>query len=111
VCAREGDRAAEIFLFQINMVSKVGFGLGRNGLWFINQEEQAFLAKEIKLLHRLLGHVPFESLSKLYPKIFKGLEKGTLVRDACELAKHTRSTYSSIGLRTSEPFMLILSDV
>jgi hypothetical protein len=30
---------------------------------------------------------------------------------ACELAKHTRSTYPSIGLHSSEPFMLIHSDV
>jgi transposase InsO family protein len=63
------------------------------------------------LLHSRLGHVPFESLSKLYPKSYKGMEKGTLVCDACELAKHTRSTYPSIGLRSCDPFMLIHSDV
>jgi hypothetical protein len=62
------------------------------------------------LLHHRLGHVPFESMSKLYPEPFKGVDKGTLVCDACELAKHTISTYSSIGLRSSEPFMLIHSN-
>ena len=31
--------------------------------------------------------------------------------DACEFEKHTRSTYSSIGLRSYEPFILIHSDV
>jgi len=34
-----------------------------------------------------------------------------LVCDACELRKHTRTTYPSIGLRSCEPFMLIYSDV
>jgi hypothetical protein len=96
---------------------RIGTGVRRNGLWFISQEEQALSAttegnkREIMLLHRRLGHVPFESLSKLYPESFKGMEKGTLVCDACELAKHTRSTYPSIGLRSSDPFMLIHSDV
>jgi transposase InsO family protein len=67
--------------------------------------------REIVLLHRRLGHVPFESLSKLYPEYFKGMDKGTIMCDACEMAKHTRSTYPSIGLRSSEPFILIHSDV
>lgn len=31
--------------------------------------------------------------------------------DACEFGKHTRSTYSNIGLRGYEPFILIHSDV
>jgi hypothetical protein len=96
---------------------RIGTEVKRNGLWFINQEEQALSAttegnkREIMLLHHRLGHVSFESLSKLYPDSFKGMEKGTLVCDACELAKHTRSTYPSVGLRSSDSFMLIHSDV
>ena len=65
----------------------------------------------ILLLHYRLGHVSFESLSRLYPAMFKGVDKSKLVCDACELGKHTRSIYPSIGLRSCEPFILIHSDV
>jgi hypothetical protein len=57
------------------------------------------------------GHVPFESLNKLYLDVFKDVNRKQLVCDACELGKHTRSTYPSIALRSCEPFMLIHSDV
>jgi transposase InsO family protein len=67
--------------------------------------------KEIYLLHHRLGHVSFRSLNKLYPDVFKGVDRKKLVCDACELGKHTRTTYPSIGLRSCEPFMLIHSDV
>jgi len=95
----------------------IGTGVRHNGLWFINQADAALVAaigeqeKEIFLLHRRLGHVPFESLNKLYPDVFKDVDRSKLVCDACELGKHTRSTYPSIGLRSCEPFMLIHSDV
>ena len=95
----------------------IGTGVRRNGLWFINQEESALTAateaqeREIYLLHYRLGHVPFGNLNKLYPDVFKGVDIKKLVCDACELGKHTRTTYPSIGLRSCEPFMLIHSDV
>ena len=95
----------------------IGTRARRNGLWFINQAESALAAaigakeREIFLLHCRLGHVPFESLNKLYPDVFKDVDRHKLVCDACELGKHTRSTYPSIGLRSCEPFMLIHSDV
>jgi hypothetical protein len=57
------------------------------------------------------GHVPFESLNELYLDVFKDVNQKQLVCDACELGKHTRSTYPSIALRSCEPFMLIHSDV
>ena len=66
---------------------------------------------EILLHHRRLGHLSFESLSQLYPDLFKRVDRSKLVCDACEFGKHTRSTYSSIGLRNYEPFILIHSDV
>ena len=96
---------------------RIGTGVKRNGLWFINYEESALTAapegdfKEILLLHYRLGHVSFESLSRLNPAMFKGVDKSKLVCDACELGKHTRSIYPSIGLRSCEPFILIHSDV
>jgi hypothetical protein len=48
---------------------------------------------EIFLLHCRLGHVPSKSLNKLYPNVFKNVDRNKLVCDACELGKHTRSTY------------------
>ena len=84
----------------------IGTGVRRNGLWFINQEQSALAADtgaqewEIYLLHGRLGHVPFGSLNKLYPNAFKGVDIKKLVCDACELGKHTRTTYPSIGLRS-----------
>ena len=96
---------------------KIGTGVRHNGLWFISHEESALKAtvegdgKEILLHHCRLGHISFENLSRLYPMMFKGVDKSRLVCDACELGKHTRSTYPSVGLRSCEPFILIHSDV
>ena len=67
--------------------------------------------KKILLLHRRLGHISFEGLSRLYPAMFEEVDKSRLVCDACEFGKHTRSIYSSIGLRSCESFILIHSDV
>jgi hypothetical protein len=95
----------------------IGTGVRCNGLWWINQAESALAAavgaqeREIYLLHCRLGHVPFESLNKLYPDAFKNVDRNKLVCDACELGKHTRSAYPGVGLRSTEPFMLIHSDV
>ena len=95
----------------------IGTGVRHNGLWFINQEQSALAAaagtqeREIYLLHRRLGHVPFGSLNILYPEIFRDMNIKKLVCDACELGKHTRTTYPSIGLWSCEPFMLVHSDV
>jgi hypothetical protein len=92
-------------------------GVRRNGLWYINHEDSALTVaiegteKEILLLHYRLGHVSFESLSKMYPNVFKKVDKSRLVCNACELGKHTRSTYLSIGLRSCEPFILVHFDV
>jgi hypothetical protein len=66
--------------------------------------------REIMLHHCRLGHPSFDSLIKLYPDIFKKVVRSRLVCDACELDKHTRSTYPSIGLHSYEPFILIHSD-
>jgi hypothetical protein len=92
---------------------KIGTRVRHNGLWFIGHEELALKAtvegddKEILLHHRRLGHISFDNLSRLYPMMFKGVDKSRLVCDACELGKHTRSTYPSVGLRSCEPFILI----
>jgi hypothetical protein len=105
-------------IFQEKRTGRViGTGVRRNGLWFINQVESALAAvvgakeREVFLPHCRLEHVSFESLNKLYPDVFKDVDRNKLVCDASELGKHKRSTYYSIGLRSCEPFMLIHSDV
>ena len=58
----------------------IGIGVRHNGLWFINQEQSALAVaagtqeREIYLLHRRLGHVPFRSLNKLYPDVFRDMD-------------------------------------
>jgi len=105
-------------VFQEKGTGKViGTGVRCDGLWFINHEKTALTTaveedvKEILLLHRRLGHVPFESLSRLHPDAFKKVDRSKLLCEACELGKHTRSVYPNIGLCSCEPFMLIHSDV
>jgi Integrase core domain/GAG-pre-integrase domain len=63
------------------------------------------------LHHRRLGHPSFSALSRLYPPLFEKANKEKLACDACELGKHTRSSYSSSGSRSSLAFDLVHSDV
>jgi transposase InsO family protein len=62
-------------------------------------------------LHCRLGHLPFDTMAKVFPEIMSKVDKRKLVYDACEYGKHTRSIYVSRGLRSISPFMLIHSDV
>ena len=63
------------------------------------------------LYHKRLGHPSFLTLSRLYPALFENANKEKLGCDACELGKHTRSSYASSGNRSSCSFELIYSDV
>ena len=63
------------------------------------------------LHHRRLGHLSFSLLSRLYPILFEKANKNKLVCDACELGKHTRSSYASSGNRSTCIFDLIHTDV
>src|SRR5664279_2577170 len=58
-----------------------------------------------------MGHVSFDKMSRIFPDVMCGIGKGKLFCDACEYAKHTRTSYVSKGLRSISPFMLIHSDV
>jgi hypothetical protein len=106
-----------VFFRRRELGERIGTGVMCGGLWFISHEESTLMVaaegdvKAILLLHCQLGHVYFEILSRLYPAMFKGVDKSRLVSDACELGKHNRSIYPSIGLLNCEPFILIHSDV
>jgi hypothetical protein len=70
---------------------RIRTGVRCNGLWYINHRESAMITdakgveSEIILHHCRLGHPSFDSLSKLYPDIFRKVDKNILVCDACEL--------------------------
>jgi GAG-pre-integrase domain len=63
------------------------------------------------LHHKRLGHPSFSLLSRLYPRLFEKANENKLFCDACELGKHTRSSYVSFGSRSSGIFELVHSDV
>lgn len=67
--------------------------------------------QELLLHHRRLGHLSFVAMSCIYPSLFNLCSRESLVCDACELAKHTRGTYPSRGLRSHKSFEVIHSDV
>ena len=56
---------------------RIGTGISRNGLWYISQGDTALVVAvggveaEILLHHYRLGHPSFQSLSLLYPELFK----------------------------------------
>lgn len=89
-----------------------------DGLYYLDEgSDEVALAtcmspsQELLLHHRRLGHLSFATLSRIYPSLFNSCNKESLVCDACELAKHTRGTYPSRGLRSNKPFDVVHSDV
>ena len=93
-------------------------GTVHDGLYYLDEgsDEVAFASclspgQELLLHHRRLRHLSFVALSRIYPSLFKLSPRELLVCDACELAKHTRGSYPSIGLRSDKPFEMIHSDV
>jgi hypothetical protein len=51
----------------------------------------------VMLLHCRLGHLSFDKISKVFPDVMCGVDKNKLFCDACEYAKHTRTSYLSRG--------------
>lgn len=43
--------------------------------------------------HCRFGHVSFEKMKKAFPDVMNGLDKTKLRCEACEYAKHTRTSY------------------
>jgi GAG-pre-integrase domain len=90
------------------------------GLYRLKQEEEktkqrVCLAEtpelELFLLHCRLGHIPFNVLGRLYPKLHSRCSKNKLVCDACEFAKHTRTMYPSFDNRSNSCFDIVHSDI
>jgi hypothetical protein len=99
----------------------LGSGIRRNGLWFLDRRTDTLctaltvsigeMEAKVILEHCRLGHLSFDTMSKVFPGIMSKVDKRKLLCDACEYGKHTRSIYVSRGLRSISPFMLIHSDV
>jgi transposase InsO family protein len=63
------------------------------------------------LHHKRLGHLSFSILSRLCLRLFEKAKENKLFCDACELGKHTRSSYVSFGSRSFGVFQLTHSNV
>lgn len=97
----------------------LGTGIRRDdGLWYLDKAAVMLAAAvsegpeaEVMLHHCRLGHMSFDSLTRMEPELMSKVDRSKLFCNACELGKHTRSTYKMIGLRSPEPFALVHSDV
>jgi hypothetical protein len=65
----------------------------------------------VLLLHCRLGHIPFETMNKMFPVELSEVDKSKLICDVCEYGKHTKTSYVSRGIRSISPFVMIHSDV
>jgi transposase InsO family protein len=102
---------------------KLGTGTRHKGLWYMDRDmpnttTSVVLAailgeKEAMAMidHCRMGHMAFDKMYKVFPDVMCGVDKSKLKCDACEYAKHTRTSYVSKGLKSTTPFMLIHSDV
>jgi hypothetical protein len=102
---------------------KLGDGIRRRGLWYLDQEKPKLLGysvvlaavqgdKERKVMihHCQMGHISFDKMNKVCPDVMSGVDVSKLRCDACEYVKLTRPSYVSKGLSIA-PFTLVHSDV
>ena len=47
--------------------------------------------------HCRMGHVSFDKMYLVFPNVMCGVDRNKLKCDACEFAKHTRTSYVSKG--------------
>ena len=79
----------------------VGTGIRRRGLWYVDQGVQPDVVcaatmedkeKQAMIHHCRMGHVSFDKMSRIFSDVMCGIGKGKLFCDACEYAKHTRTS-------------------
>ena len=66
---------------------------------------------EAVLWHFRLGHPSFLYLEKLFPDLFINKSAKLFECEVCQLAKYTRTTYSGLGYKPTQPFSIIHSDI
>jgi hypothetical protein len=114
----------ESCLIQERRIGKhLGTATRHSGLWYIDCERTndalcpvlaaTMEGKEasVMFLHCRMGHLSFDKICKVFPNIMCGVDKSKLFCDACEFAKHTRTSYVNRGIRSVSPFVLVHSDV
>ncbi|KAJ7946112.1 Retrovirus-related Pol polyprotein from transposon TNT 1-94 [Quillaja saponaria] len=106
----------------------LGYGKEHNGLYLLeygleilskdNTSGQALHSssttssqQELVQWHHRLGHPSFLVLGNMFPNLIKQCTMSNLTCDACEFAKHTRSSYPPQNIKSTSPFVLIHSDV
>jgi transposase InsO family protein len=111
---------SNVVVHELKMGKVIGIGKRNEDLYKLEQRPDVLDAKayfagnpemEIILWHRRLGHTSFSALERIFPDLFKKCSRSELVCDACEFAKHTRTTYPSFGSRSSNCFDIIYFDV
>jgi transposase InsO family protein len=102
---------------------KIGSGTRHKGLWRMDRDEMGHEAssmlaayvggkERMALVHHCrMGHMAFDKMVRVCPDVMNGVDRTKLSCDACEYAKHTRTSYVSRGIRSVSPFVLVHSDV
>nr|XP_051211169.1 uncharacterized protein LOC127328621 [Lolium perenne] len=102
---------------------KIGTATRHRGLWHIDHDKMGHDASSVfvaivggkesmALVHHCrMGHMAFDKMFRVFPDVMNGVDKIKLCCDACEYAKHTRTSYVSRGIRSVSPFVLVHSDV
>ena len=102
---------------------KIGTGTRHKGLWRMDRDKMEHEATSVlaaivggkesmALVHHCrMGHMAFDKMFQACPDVMSGVDRTKLSCDACEYAKHTRTSYISRGIRSVSPFVLVHSDV
>ena len=102
---------------------KIGTATRHRGLWHIDRDKMGHEASSVlaaivggkesmALVHHCrMGHMAFDKMFQVFPDVMNGVDRTKLCCDACEYAKHTRTSYVSRGIRSVSPFVLVHSDV
>jgi GAG-pre-integrase domain/Integrase core domain len=111
---------SDVVVHELKTSKVIGIGKRNEDLYRLKQGPDILDAKtyfvgnsEMKMIlwHRRLGHMSFSALERIFPDLFKKCSRSELVCDACEFAKHIRTTYPSFCSRSLNYFDIIHSDV
>jgi GAG-pre-integrase domain len=111
---------SNVVVHELKTGKVIGIGKRNEDMYRLEQgpdilDAKTYFAKnsemEMILWHRRLDHMSFSALERIFPDLFKKCSKSELVCDACEFAKHTKTTYPSFGSRSLNCFDIIHSDV
>jgi Integrase core domain/GAG-pre-integrase domain len=111
---------SHVVVHELKTRKVIGIGKRKEDLYRLKQgpeflDVKAYFAgdPEIEMIwwYRRLGHMSFSALERIFLALFKKYSRSELVCDVCELAKHIRTMYPSLGNRSLNYFDVIHSDV